>query len=374
MVPAVAGGLPALAPAQPSPLDLRWVAADLATGNVLDDLPMVPTAIGRVIGQPTSTSLDMVLAAAPLEWEAETQPGDTMIVCVLNGVPIWPGIVIGRARGTAETATLPVVTAEAYLDRRYTTDHTWTGVDECSVVGAGLLGDCAINGIGLIIDAPADGNLINALYADSDDTTVLSSLTTLMETGSPEFTIDVAWSDATCTSFDLIARVRRQIGVQSATPNVVFEMPGPVTSYSQTESYTAGSGATAVRAYGNGEGVSRVSSGDVAAAALIASGWPRWDYRWTPSQSITDPAVLQAAAAQAIALMATGTSLWTITASAAHGPQLGTEWGLGDNVRLKVAPNTTPGHPRGVDVVCRALGWSLDPAAGTVSPIMSGGS
>jgi hypothetical protein len=374
--PAVAGGLPALARAQPAPFDVVWYAAEITTGQVLTELPLSPSPISRVIGQAMSTSLDVVLADAPLEWEASTEPGYTMVVCVLNGVPIWPGLVIGRTRGTAPTATLSVVTPEAYLDRRYTSDHTWTGADECSVVGSGLIGDCAINGIGLAVDAPPDGTLIDALYADSDDTSILSALQTLMETGSPEFTIDVDWADSTMTGFVLTVRLRSQLGVQSTTPAAVFELPGPVTSYEQAESYASGSagGADVVRAYGDGEGVSRASSGDVAATALLASGWPRWDYRWTPNQATTDPAVLQAAAAQAIALMSAGTSLWTITAAAALAPQLGTDWSLGDSIGLLVAPATAPGHPRGVAVVLRALGWSLDVAGHSVSPVMSGGS
>ncbi|MGH3415575.1 MAG: hypothetical protein ACRDSS_03830, partial [Actinocrinis sp.] len=240
------------------------------------------------------------------------------------------------------------------------------------------IGDCAVQGIGLIVDAPASGTLTTQAYADSDDTTILSALTTLMQAGSPEFTVDVAWSDPTMTAFDLTARLRHRLGTVATVPNAVFEMPGCVTAYVQSESYQSGGGATVARAYGNGEGATRASSGDVA-STLIGGGWPRWDYRWTPNQNTTDTTVLSAAAQHAIALMAAGTSVWTVTANAAAAPRPGSDWGLGDSVALLVQPSPAagpaiaPGHPDGVDQVLRALGWTLDFTAQTLTPAFAGG-
>jgi len=274
-----------------------------------------------------STSADLAIAGAPSSWIDDTQPGRTMVVAVVDDVPIWPGITIGRARGSGPTATLSLVTPEAYLDRRYASNHTWTGVDECTVVGAGLIGDCAVHGISLTIDAVASGTLISPVYADSDDTTILSALTSLMQTGSPEFTIAVAWSDSTKTGFTLTARIRHRLGIISDAPTAVFELPGAVTSYTQQENYQAGSGATLARTYGNGEGASRASSGDVA-GPLIAQGWPRWDYRWTPNQTTTDTAVLLAAASKAPRTWATGSAPgpWTPTRPSPPGPASTSAW------------------------------------------------
>lgn len=371
-------GVVALTRTDPQPLIPVWYAADAASGAVLDELPLIASPISRVLGQSMSTSAEMPLSGAPAGWIQDTEPGRTMIVCAVDDVPIWAGLILGRARGSAPTATLSLVTPETYLDRRYAADHTWSGVDECSVVGAGLIGDCAVHGLGLTVDAVASGTLISETYADSNDTTILSALTSLMQTGSPEFTIDVTWSSSTKTAFSLIARIRHMIGVQSSTPNAVFELPGCVTGYSQSEDYTSGKGATTVRAYGNGEGVSRASSGDVL-SALVAQGWPRWDYRWTPNQATTDTGVLAAAAAQAIATMGAGTSIWTLDATASMAPRIGTDWGLGDTVALQVDPSPgrdgqtiAPGHPDGVSKNLRALGWSLDFANNKLTPVLGG--
>lgn len=356
-----------------------WYAADLTTGAVLDELPLNPSPISRVIGQPMSCSMDLVISGAPTDWILETAPGRSLIVCVVDDVPLWASIVIGRNRGSGPTAALSLVTPEAYLDRRYASNHTWIGVDECSVAGAGLIGDCAIQGISLTVDAPASGTVTTQIYTDSDDTTILSALTSLMQLGSPELTVDVAWSDATMTSFELIVRLRHKLGTQNTTPNAVFEMPGCVTGYDQNEDYSAGKGATLVRAYGNGEGISRASSGDIS-SPLIGGGWPRWDYRWTPQQSTIDTTVLTAAAQKAIALMAAGTSVWTVDANAGTAPRVGSDFGLGDSVALLVQPTqadgtvVAPGHPDGVDQMLRVLGWTLDFAAQKLTPVFAGGS
>ena len=373
---AKAGVVP-LTRTDPSPLVPVWYAADAATGAVLDELPLTPSPISRVLAQPMSTSAALTISGAPSGWISETEPGRTMVECVVDDVPIWAGLVIGRVRGSAPTATLNLVTPEAYLDRRYAADHTWSAVDECAVVGAGLIGDCAVHGLGLAVDAVASGTLISETYADSNDTSILSALTSLMQTGSPEFTIDVTWSDSTKTSFDLFVRIRHMLGVQSAAPNAVFEMPGCVTSYTQTEDYSSGKGATAARAYGNGEGVSRASSGDVL-SPLVAQGWPRWDYRWTPNQATTDTSVLAAAAAKAVATMGAATSIWSLDAVASYAPRVGTDWGLGDTVALQVDPSPAPdsqiiapGHPDGVNKILRALGWSLDFAGNKLTPVLA---
>ena len=370
--PISAVGVAPLTRADPPPLTPVWYAAQLSTGALLDELPLTPPTISRVVGQAMSTSATLPIAGAPPEWIGDTAPGNTMVVCALNDVPIWAGIVIGRTRGSDPTAALSLVTPEAYLDRRYTGNHTFTAVDECSVVGSGLIGDCAVHGIGLVVDAPASGTLTSQIYADSDDTTILSALTSLMQTGSPEFTIDVAWSDATKTGFTLTVRIRHRLGDQSGNPTAVFELPGPVTGYTQQENYQSGSGATVVRAYGNGEGISRASSGDVA-SPLLSAGYPQWDHRWTPNQNSTDPGVLAAAAQKAIALMGPGISTWTLDATATLAPRPGVDWALGDSIGLLVQPGTSPGHPDGVDTALRALGWQLDLAGNKLTPVLAGG-
>jgi hypothetical protein len=361
------------APASPHPIRATWLGCDLVSGQIVAELPSLApqSSIGRRLGNYASATFDVeITPSLDLDWIGATQPGRALLVCVVADQPIWSGIIVGPRRGgSATTVTLTAVTPECYLDRRYVGTHTWQDVDEASDIAAGLLADAASNGIGLVVDAPSDGTLASATYSDTDDTTIWSALSTLMGYGSPEVTIDTAWSSSAQTAVQLIARVRRRIGVQATAPNVVFDLPGCVTGYVLTESYEDGKGATCARAAGLGEGSSRASSGDVLAATYLAGGWPRYDYRWTPSDAITDTALLRGHAQQALSLMEGGSHVWEITASAAHAPVPGVDFGLGDSVRVAVA--SSPRHPAGVSAVSRVWGWDLDIRGDVLTPILA---
>jgi hypothetical protein len=162
--------------------------------------------------------------------------------------------------------------------------------------------------------------------------------------------------------------VRSAIGTQAASPEAVFDFPGCVSAYSLSESYEAGKGATIVTARGEGEGSSRLTSAAREATALIANGWPRWEYRYTPATGVTDPDQLNAHAIKTLALMQQGAQVWSIEAAASRAPRLGRDWFLGDTVRLAV--ERSPRHPQGTDLVARCWSWELDPGAGRVRPIL----
>lgn len=365
------------APSLVRPYDITWYGCDLMSGQIIAELPCLRLsgALDRRLGQYTSATFDVLLGeGAPPNWEAATTPGRSMIVGVWDDAPGWAGYIPPRTRGSATTAQVTASTIEAYLDRRYTGTLSLTATDEALIAGALL--SVAQNGLSsLDIDAPPTGTLRDRSYADSDDKTIYSALTELMGVqDGPEWTIDPVWNSDQ-SGFRLVARVRKRIGTQDDAPQAVFSLPGPVTEYQASESYEDGKGATVVLATGNGEGDGSGGDGgratsDVYRSPLVDQGWPVFEYRFSPSSSITSDDVLNEHAAQALSELAGGTTSWTMTARASRAPHLGTDWSLGDNVRLLVDSGVAPGHPDGVDVVARALGWSLDPVADTISPVV----
>lgn len=364
--------VPLLPPSAPQqPITVQWLGCELATGDIVEELrAVIPSGpLARRLGAYSTTGFRLDLAGAPPSWEAATDPGRTMLVCVADGEPVWAGMVLTRAGGSAGTVELACATPEAYFDRRYAQAHTWTSQDESSVIAAGLIGDTQVDGLALTVDAVATGTLRSRTYLDDDDTTVLSRLSELMGVdGGPEWTVDLRWRDASETSVELVARVRSKIGVQSAQPGAVFTFPGDVKGYSLAESYEQGKGATVVRARGQGEGDSRYTSADQVASDLIAAGWPRYEHRWTPSTSITSTSTLTAHAAAALTLMRAGARVWSVDAVASRAPRLGRDWALGDMVGLHVI--SSPRHPAGISVTARAWGWEWDIAADVVRPVM----
>lgn len=363
-----------------SAVELAWYGCDLKSGGIAEELrSLTPSAaLSRRLGDSSGTTFNLALAGAPARWEAATDPGRTMLVAVdkLTGDPIWAGLTVGpREGGSDGVVAIAAVTPEAYLDRRYTGSYGATGRDDALII-ADLMAPVLSGGPPFVLDTVTTGTPRDYSLLDTDDRTILSAAQELMGLdGGPEWTVDVAWADAAKTTFHLPIRIRSKVGVQNSATEGVFDLPGCVSTYSLSESYEAGKGATQVTAYGDTSGSDRLKSDPYTATALIAAGWPVWEYRWTPASGGTDPVALNSAAASALALMATGARAWTLEAVASQAPRLGRDWALGDNIRLQVAASTPDRavslrHPAGTEVVARAWAWEFDPGADKVRPIL----
>lgn len=353
-----------------TPYQLAWYGCDLRTGGIIEDLPSLKPsgALGRKLGDSTTLQFDLTLEGAAANWDEATVPGATMLVAVdtATDTPMWAGSVLTRGAGSAQTVQLGAATLEGYLASRYPGTQSFFGADQATVVSA-LATPALTGGPPIIIDAPSTGVVMTYSTLDGDDKPILTCLQELMGLdGGPEWTLDVQWN-ASHNGFQLPLRVRPKVGVQGTTA-VTFDFPGCVASYTLAESYEAGKGATAVIARGEGEGESRLSSSLHEATALIAAGWPRWEYRYTPATGLTDPDQLDSHAAQSLALMASGGQVWSIEAVASISPRLGDSWALGDSIHLAV--ETSPRHPQGTDMTARCWAWELDPGADRVRPIL----
>lgn len=353
---------------------------------IAEELPDItaPGGIGSLLAAYTSASLSLPIplggyGSAPRNWESATTPGRSMMVCVLNGQPIWAGIVLFRQGGTDGLLRLSCVSIEGYLDRRFVGTHTWANQDEASTIATGLIGDAnTTEGIGLTVDSPATGTLRDRTYLDQDDKSVYSALRELMGVDNgPEWTIQLSWTDATQTAVKKTVRVRKRIGYAAPVTsmvtgtggvNAVFSTVGESSAtYTYSEDYTAGSGSNHVIATSSGEGTDRPQSAPARDLASFAAGWPRWEYRYSPSSSITQQSTLDSHALSALSLMGDGARVVTITARATVYPALGLDWAVGDDVGYELYGHR---HPAGLIGVARAVGWNLNPEAGTVSPIL----
>ncbi|WP_327337407.1 hypothetical protein OG384_15005 [Streptomyces sp. NBC_01324] len=354
-----------------SAVELAWFGCDMLTGAIIEDLPSLKPsgALSRKLGDQTTSQFTLDLGGAPAEWVVATDPGRTLLVAVdtLTDMPVWAGVVLPREAGSANTVSLGAATLERFLDSRFPGTRTYWGADQADVL-AGLLTPALVNGPPLVIDSAATGVAMNYSVDDGDDKTILSCAQEVMALeGGPEWTIEAAWN-AGHSGFVFPIRIRSKIGTQTDWPEGTFDFPGSVSAYTLTESYEAGKGATRVFARGEGEGSSRLTSTPHDATALLAAGWPLWEYRYTPATGVTDPDQLNAHAAESVALMAQGATVWSLEAVASQAPRLGRDWVLGDTIRFAV--DRSPRHPTGVDVVARCWSWELEPAADKVRPIL----
>lgn len=354
-------------------LKLTWYGCDLRTGAIAEELPSLhPTqALSARIGAHTSATFELDLSGAPREWEAATDEGRTLLVAVdtSTSLPLWSGIVLGREGGSGTTVRLACATPEVYLDRRYPGGYTATGADATTIMAA-LAGPALTSGPPITLATTAStGAAIDYTVQDSDDKSIMSCLQEISAmTGAPEWTIETVWADAAQTQVGLVLRIQPTIGVQVPDPEAVFDMPGCIDSYTVSESYEKGRGATSVLARGDRADGERASSTVHTASDLIAGGWCLWEYRWTPAQGITAIDQLERHATEALALMRTGSRAWTLNAVASRAPRLGSTWALGHNVR--VAVERSPRHPSGAEIIARAYAWTLDAGGDRISPIL----
>ena len=354
-----------------SAVELAWFGCDLRTGGIVEDLPSLKPsgALSRKLGAQTTLQLELSLAGAASDWDSATAPGRSLLVAVdtATDTPVWAGAVLTRDGGSAGAVQLGAATLESYLDTRYPGTQTLLSTDQASIIAA-LANPALTSGPPIVIDSVATGTTMDYLTDDGDDKTILSCLNEIMGLdGGPEWTIDVAWTVAH-SGFQFPLRVRRQIGTQAAAPEAVFDYPGCISDYNLSESYEQGKGATRVIARGEGEGSSRLSSSAQQATALIAGGWPVWEYRYTPATGITDPDQLNGHASSSLALMAQGAQVWTVQGVASRSPRLGTDWNLGDTVGVTIERSRR--HPDGAVTVARCWSWELDPGADQVRPIL----
>ncbi|MEU7384006.1 hypothetical protein AB0A91_29275 [Streptomyces sp. NPDC042207] len=352
-------------------VELAWYGVDFRSGGIVEDLPSLrPTgALSRRLGTYTTGQLELGLDGAPAEWEAATAPGRSLVVAVdqATDTPVWSGVLLPREAGSSSTAQLGAATLEAYLDARYPGTQTLLSMDQATVC-ARLAAPALTGGPPFVIDSVPTGTSIDYLTDDGDDRTIYSCLQEVMGLdGGPEWTVDVEWNSGH-NGFVFPLRIRQQVGVQTETPEAVWDFPGCAAEYTLGESYEQGKGATRVIARGEGEGSARLTSPAREATALIAGGWPIWEYRYTPATGLTDPDQLDAQAAKTLTLMGEGAQVWSIQGVASRSPRLGRDWALGDSIRLSVESSRR--HPAGADVVARCWAWELEPSADRVRPIL----
>lgn len=365
---------------------IQWVAVEARTGKVIADLPLlscprVRRSIGRY--ETATATLPIAVGSTPENWLDATQPGAANLILLQDDLPIWGGMVLRRNRGVGDTVELTVATLESYFDRRFVGDVTYTSTGQ-NTIASGLVTSYIAAGVngGLPIRVEVlggAGTLRDRTYADRDDRTVYSALTDLMGVdGGPEWTVEWEWQHSP-ERITPVFRVAARIGVAPMLglfPAATFEYPGQVSIVSLADDFSSNKGANSVVAVTTAQGDVRPQS---PAQVRVDGSRPTFEYRWTPSTSITVVDTLTAHAVSALDVLGSGTSSLSLTAVVQDAPKLGVDWSIGDDIGFKLGGidqagnETADAFPGGMSGVARAVGWEYEPdGIGYVTPILAG--
>lgn len=356
-------------------MTLSWLSVNANDGSVIADFTdlRVDGALKQTLMRYESQTATLPLDGAPPNWRQATRKRSVFLVALDilpdgSEVPVWGGMVIKRITDAGPDVKLSLVTAEGYFDRVYVGDETYADVPQNLIV-KDLIEKYARTGTkrGIPIRVQlhgGDGMPRTRNYTDAADKTLYSILGDLSGVvGGPEWTVGWEWVDS--RRLGLVAHVGDRLGSPppaGLNPGAQFHLPGSVDSAELVEGYNSSEGANDVMAVSSGVDGARPQSGHQVDATDPS---PRFEYRWTPSTSITDTGTLTAHAQRALAAMKDGTLALAITANRQDAPRLGTDWFLGDDVGFDL---TAPAWPDGLTGTARVVGSEITDT--TITPLI----
>jgi hypothetical protein len=352
-------------------MSLSFVSVDINTGAIIADLPNLKMSgtMNQTLMRYESQTAELPLDNAPSNWETATREGSAVIVCLADDAqtPLWGGMVTSQEINETGGVPLGLATLEAYLDRVYVGDESFSNVDQ-NVIVQTLVNKYVgrLHGIPIRVQIVGPAGPVQSYhFADTDDKTLYSILTQLSGVvGGPEWTIGWEYASGKYTP---VLYVGNRIGVAAPAglnPDAVFNMPGPVSKFKFVKSYASGSGANNVIATSSGMGGARPQSAPQTPATGY-DGRPIFEYRFSPSTQITSTDTITAHAQRALTAMQNGSRSLTIEANRQEGPKLVDDWNLGDDIGFDL---TCTAWPDGRAGTARAVGWQLDD--NTIIPIL----
>ena len=366
-------------------MTLSWLSVNASTGAIITDLPTlrVDGALkatlmryeSQTVSLPTWDPLDPE-GGPPLNWDSATRPGAVFLVALSEpepneprGLPLWGGMVVRRTRVPGSGVKMSLVTAEGYLDRVYVGDVNLEAVPQ-NVTVKYLAETIARTtggkrGLPLRVEViGGNGAIRDRIYKDTEDKTLYSVLTDLSGViGGPEWTIRWEWVDE--QKLGLVLTVSDRIGSPppaGLNPGAQFYLPGDVLDAELVEGYGADEGANDIMAVSSGVEDARPQSPH---QKNDTDQRPRFEYRWTPSTSITNVDTLTGHAQRALAAMKDGSLALTLTANREEAPRLGRDWNIGDDIGFSIE---APEFPGGLVGTARCVGWELTDT--TVTPLI----
>jgi len=318
-------------------MTLTWYVADLKSGEVLEELPLVVTSpLERTVGaaRTCAVRLPVTSATCPPDWANLLIGGRTMLVPVNDGTPI-AGYLLTSAEAGGPEVPIGLTTLEAILDADYCPALDFVQTDESQVL-ADLVNDRLATQFGLTVDVTDCGKVSDHTYYATEDRRIGSAATELMSGGGPEWMVRVEWEDADRTRFRKVLQIAPEVGRRIEA--TVFS-DEHVSSRKRPRNWGPEKYATGIQATGDGSGDSRPISELVTDDAALAAGSPLWVDRVEASAIDGGPDLAEYAAA-VLQRRRYGLQTWELELATGPDstPRVGVDFDAGDTVTMQLGP------------------------------------
>lgn len=354
-------------------MTIQWVACSAKTGIVVTDLAAlsVPTVSDLICGYATATAT-LPMDGAPVDWELATRPKASYLVMLDDETPVWGALIAKRTSSQSDVITLSLQTIPAYFLTRHVGDETYEGVDQCEIV-ADLIDSYAGDSFPVSTSYTASDYTRNRTYRDVSNKTLFDAITELAGViNGAEWA--VTWASSTDGStgkqkYTPVVQIADRLGsapMDGLMPSVTFDLPGNVLDCAYSEDFTTGAGANRVVASSTAS-TDTVPTSD--AQTYTDPDRPVYEYRFTPSTSITDVETLNDHAEGALARMREGTRSLSLALDASSETCPCTGYALGDTVGFDL---TLPSRPNGLQGWARVTGYKrVTEGTQTVTPTLN---
>lgn len=287
-----------------------------------------------------------------------TVPGKTFVTVERNDNPIWAGIVWSRTyQSQSKSMQLFAQSFENYPQYQLIkTDFSRTGMDQRNVFIDLWNHMQSVYGRNVNIITPPTFTP-NARVKDvsvlASDIKYYSEVMKSLADGLDGFDWYIGISKAGNFFIKNLLIGYPMLGVPESPYMTVFEYPGSITNYYDTESMA--DAGTNVLVIGAGEGSTMLTE-DLEQTLMLDQGWPRFD-KDVSMKDIDDPILFEDLAQQELVNRRPPMEIIKITTKADKNPEFGS-WNLGDTIKIVIKD---PRFPAGMQRIARIVKWELHP-------------
>lgn len=347
----------------------RYVFVQLRSEQVIAEISCFGVYFARQLGNQgsftASFSFDQT-GKSNLDLVAATTPGYCYVVVERNDVPVWWGIVWSRTyQSQAKECQISALGFEVFPSKQrlvHGYQRTATSLDLFTKLWSDM--QASEEGRNLNIAVPAlVGGPTKVIDVAATDQRYWGDVMDDLASAADGFdwTIDcIRLVDGT---YQKSLRVGYPtMGASPDSPDLtVFEYPGCITNYYQTESMS--DAGTDVRVLGAGEGTSMPTTDIEQTYMIETQGWPRWDVD-VSYKDVTDQSIITQLAIQQAVNLKPPAPTYKITVKGDQDPVFGS-YNVGDACQLVITDPRNP-HPlgssaAGLSITSVIIGYEVRP-------------